>query len=111
VVAVAADPVEAAIWVDALHAAGIAADSIERSHGPAMGGATTPGWAQYHVLVPGSTLGEARSVIASLSGSSRLAPYQDPQEARDRQIRALVIVATTAVAIAAVAIAVRIAGG
>jgi hypothetical protein len=87
-VAEAGDAVEAAIWVDALHDAGIEAHSFERGVGAALGGATT-NWARYPVLVPREALGHARSVIAELAGAAVLAPYRDPDDIRDGQSRAL----------------------
>jgi hypothetical protein len=85
VVAVARDPVEAAIWVDALRSEGIEAGSFERGVGAALGGAETAGFARYPVLVDATSIAPARNVITGLAGASVLAPLDEPEKVRRRQ--------------------------
>ncbi|MBI2766891.1 MAG: hypothetical protein HYX53_13400 [Chloroflexi bacterium] len=110
VVAEAGDPIQAAIWVDALRDAGIEAHTFERGVGAALGGAAT-GWSNYPVIVPARSLGQARSVLSDLSGASVLAPYRDPAEARARQSQALRIAALVVAGLVAAGVLMRILGG
>ncbi|MGI8927661.1 MAG: hypothetical protein ACR2HN_13615 [Tepidiformaceae bacterium] len=101
VVAQAGDAVEAAIWVDALRDAGIEAGSFERGVGAALGGAATPGWAVYPVLVAMDSLEAARSVIAELGGAAALSRWPDDPSgapaARSRRAFRLAAIAVAAV--------------
>lgn len=72
-VAVGRNAVEAAIWVDALRAAGVDARSFEQSAGAALGAAEVFA-ARFPVFVPEGQIGLARSVIADLADGSVLAP-------------------------------------
>ena len=98
----ATNPVDAAIWVDALHDAGIEASSFERGVGAALGGAMTPGWVRYPIVVPAADLAGARNVVAGLGGATALAPIDDPERRREQQSRILRLLG---VAIAAVIVA------
>ena len=91
VVAEAGDSLEAAIWVDALQAAGIDARTFERGVGAALGGAVTTGFARYPVVVSSDDVGEARNVIADMGGAASLAPVEEPGERGRAQQRGLVI--------------------
>lgn len=82
VVAEAADPVQAHIWVDALRQAGIEANTFEQGAGAALGGAALHYLAAYPVVVRSDSLAAARSVIAEMSGAGVLAPYRSPVEQR-----------------------------
>ena len=110
VVAVARDPVEAAIWVDALRTEGIQAGSFERSVGAALGGAVTAGFARYPVLVDAGSLAEARNVIAAMAGASALAPLDDGERLRQRQVYWLRWLGISAVVVIALALVARFAG-
>ncbi|HET7738614.1 MAG TPA: hypothetical protein VFK32_08580 [Tepidiformaceae bacterium] len=103
VVANANDAIEAAIWADALAAAGIAAATFERGPGAAFGGASGAGLSAYPILVSRGDLARARSVIADVAGGSAIAPVPDEAAATARRVRILTV--------AAVAIAVFLAGG
>jgi len=92
VVAEAPDAVRAAIWVDALRSAGIAARTFERGVGAALGGALSFG-AVYPVVVSNDDVGAARTVIADLAGASALARYRDRRDARSSQRRVLILLA------------------
>jgi hypothetical protein len=81
VVAVASDAIEAAIWRDALHDAGIPAAVYERGVGAALGGANTFG-ASYPLLVDRGQVAAARNVIADLGGAVALAPVHDERAVR-----------------------------
>ena len=105
-VAEARDELEAGMWLDALHQAGIPATVFERGLGGAMGGAVS-GWARFPVLVPRSSLGAARNVIADLAGASRLAAYEDPAGSRSGQLRALRLVCLIVVVVVVAAVASR----
>ncbi len=111
VVAEASDPVEAAIWVDALKAAGIDAASFERGVGAALGGAATPGWAVYPVLVAAADIGAARNVVAEFAGGTALAPIPDAAAARERSQRALRIAGGAVVVVIVLALLARTLGG
>lgn len=106
VVAQTSDRVQAEIWVDALHEAGIEASLFERGLGAAFGGATTP-FAVYPVLVAEGDIGRARSVIAELSGASQLSPVRDSAESRRVQRNALLTVIVIAIAIVVAGVAGR----
>lgn len=90
VVAEARDPVQAEIWLDALHAAGIEANAFERGVGAALGGATGV-FAIYPVVVAESDLVRARNVIAELGDAARISPVRDHNAARSAQRRGLTI--------------------
>lgn len=90
VVAVASDAIEAAIWRDALHDAGIPAAVYERGVGAALGGANTFG-ASYPLLVDRGQVAAARNVIADLGGAVALAPVHDERAVRERRQRALFV--------------------
>ncbi|MEP7215736.1 MAG: hypothetical protein ABI782_05735 [Anaerolineaceae bacterium] len=92
VVAEAGDLLEATIWVDALHAAGINARSYERGVGAALGGAVTTGVAGFPVVVSREDLGQARSVIADMGGTASFAPIEAPGERGRAQQRGLTLV-------------------
>lgn len=81
VVAVAENGLEANLWLDALHRAGIRASTFERGHGGALG---ATGWQDsvFPVLVAPGDLGHARSVIADLGGARALAPVRQGDEGR-----------------------------
>jgi hypothetical protein len=111
VVAEASDPLEAAIWVDALRAAGVEAVSFERGVGSALGGAVAPGWSRFPVLVPAADLGTARNVIAELAGGAALAPYRDAAASRKFQRRLLLVMAGVAVAIVVAGVIGRVVAG
>jgi hypothetical protein len=96
-VAEASDPVEAAIWVDALRDAGIEAQSYERGVGAALGGAMTIGASVYPIVVAAEQLGAARNVVAELGGAGALSPYRDPAEAASRS-RSVLFIASAVVA-------------
>jgi hypothetical protein len=89
VVAEARDAIEASIWLDALTEAGISASVFERGVGAALGGAVTPGFSVFLVLVERSSLGAARSVIADIAGAAVLARFRDDETATRGQRRAL----------------------
>ena len=110
VVAEAPDPVQAGIWVDALRQAGVAAATFERGAGAALGGAATPGFAAYPIIVSTTDLGAARSVIAELAGAAVLAPYRDGRETRGAQRLALLAVGAVIIAGLLMAVAARLAG-
>jgi len=110
VVAEAADPVQAAIWVDALKAAGIEAASFERGVGAALGGAVTPGWAVYPVLVAAADIGGARNVVAELAGGTALAPIPDSDAAREASQRALRVAGGAALLVIVLALLARTLG-
>lgn len=105
-VAEATDEIEAGVWLDALAQAGIPATVFERGLGGALGGAV--GWARYPVLVPRSSLGAARNVIAELAGASRLAPFDDPATSRSRQLHALRLVGGIVLVVFIAAVASRL---
>jgi len=111
VVAEASDAIEAAIWVDALRAAGVEAASFERGVGSALGGAVAPGWARFPVLVPAADLGTARNVIAELAGGAVLAPYRDAAASRVFQRRLLLVMGAVAVAVLVAGLFARFAAG
>ena len=111
VVAVARDPLEATIWVDALRDAGIEARSFERGSSAAFGGASLGGMASFPVVVAATALGDARNVIAGLGGAHALAPVPDREALRERQRRILVVAGVTVVAVLAVAMVARLVGG
>jgi len=90
VVAEARDPVQAEIWLDALHAAGIEANAFERGVGAALGGATGV-FAIYPVVVGESDLVRARNVIAELGDAGRIAPVRDRNATRAAQRRGLTL--------------------
>lgn len=102
VVAEAPDAVTAAIWVAALHDAGINAATFSRGHGAAFGGAEA--FATHVVLVDGSRIADARTVIAELGGASKLAPIPDRKVEAQRQRGALIAVASIVAAIIAAAL-------
>lgn len=108
VVAVAGDAVEAAIWVDALRAAGVEASSFERSEGAAMGGAVLSGWATYPVLVRRERLAAARSVVSELAGGAVLAPLPDEQWERDARRKAVLVAGAIVAGVLALAVAARV---
>ncbi len=111
VVAEASDPVQAAIWVDALKAAGIEAASFERGVGAALGGAATPGWAVYPVLVAAADIGAARNVVAEIAGGAALAPIRDEAAARERAQRALRVAGGAVLVVVVLALLARTLGG
>ncbi|MBI5949062.1 MAG: hypothetical protein HY875_13060 [Chloroflexi bacterium] len=111
VVAEASDPVQAAIWIDALHAAGIEASSFERGVGAALGGAATPGWAVYPVLVASTDIGAARNVVAELAGGAALAPIPDHGAARERSQQALRVAGGAVLLVIVLALLARSLGG
>lgn len=76
VVAVAINPADAQIWVDALRDAGIGAGTFERGSGAAFGGMQMV-TSRFHVIVAPEDLEEARNVIAELGGARYLAPFDD----------------------------------
>lgn len=108
IVAEAEDPVQAAIWVDALRAAGIKCTSYERGVGAALGGAVTPGLAVYPVLVAREFLGAARSVVAELGGAAALAPWPDSARERSRALRAVRTSVAVALAILLAGLAAKV---
>jgi hypothetical protein len=110
VVAEASDPVTAAIWVDALRDAGIAAHSFEQGVGAALGGAATYG-ARFPVIVRRQDIAQARNVIADLDGARALAPYRDESDIRAGQSRALLAAAAIAGAVVLAALASRAIAG
>ncbi|MEX2081756.1 MAG: hypothetical protein WEC33_09080 [Dehalococcoidia bacterium] len=83
---------QAQIWIDALRDAGLEAGTFERGPGPALGGAVTPGFAAYVVIVRRTEVARARSVIAEISGGEVLAPLPDEQEESRRRAAALLTV-------------------
>lgn len=107
VVATARDPIEAEIWVAALRDAGLEAATFERGPGAALGGASVP-WAMHSVVVPGEQLGAARNVLADLAGAAVLAPYRDPEEARDQREGILKFALAVVVGAVLLALALRI---
>jgi hypothetical protein len=107
-VAEAEGPVQAAIWVDALRQAGIAANTYERGVGAALGGAVAPGWAVYPIVVSSEDLGPARNVIAEIAGAGALAPYRDRADARAGQRRVLLTVGVILAGGVALALAARV---
>jgi hypothetical protein len=111
IVAEARDEVEAAIWTDALIAAGIPAASYARGVGAALGGASAPGWSVFPVVVDRGQLGAARTVIADLGGGQALAPYRDSASARKRQSQALFVVLGVVILVLAAALGARLAAG
>ena len=110
VVALANDPVEAAIWVDALRDAGIEAVTFEQGVGAALGGTSTS-WSKHPVLVDESRLGDARNVIADLGGAGQLAAYRGAEEQRSDQKRALQAVLLVVAAIVIIAVLTRVLAG
>lgn len=111
VVAEAGDSLEAAIWVDALQAAGIDARTFERGVGAALGGAVTTGFARYPVVVSSDDVGEARNVIADMGGAASLAPVEEPGERGRAQQRGLVMVGLIVGGVLVIAVAARLIGG
>lgn len=109
VVAVAGDAIAAAIWVDALRAAGIEAVSFERGVGAAFGGAESVA-STHPVLVPASSLVPARNVIAELAGGGALAPVRDDTNEPPRRQEALTAAVLAAFAMALVVLALRAVG-
>ena len=105
VVARTTDTVASAIWVDALRQEGIAARSVERGVGPALGG--LQGIGQIVILVRQSEIADARSIIADLDGASALAPVQLPGEQRAAASRALAVVGWGMAMAVALGLAVR----
>ncbi len=92
IVAVATDPAEARIWLDALRDAGVEAAVLERGAGGALGGASLLGdsWA---VLVSRARIEEARGVIAELGGAHALVDSPTAEEERAASHRAFRTVA------------------
>lgn len=70
-VAVAQNPAEAQIWVDALRDAGIEAGTYQRGPAAAFGGGRLV-FSDYPVLVAHENIGDARNVIAELGGAGAL---------------------------------------
>ena len=89
VVAEAGDSLEAAIWIDALQAAGIEARTFERGVGAALGGAATVGFARYPLVVSREDLAQARSIIAEMGGAGSLSPIEEPGDRQQAQRRGL----------------------
>ena len=110
-VAEAADPIQAQIWVSALREAGIEAATFERGVGAALGGAVTSGVSRFPVVVARDDLVGARNVIAELDGAVHLAPIDDPEGQRAARRRVLVTVTTAAAVILAIAVGARLAAG
>jgi len=104
VVAEASDPIEAAIWVDALRDDGLGAESFERGVGAAFGGAAAHAFSRFPVLVRSEDYAAARNVIADLAGAARLAPYRSAREERERANAALKFAGAIAALIAALSI-------
>lgn len=71
IVAVAQNPAEAQIWVDALRDEGIEAGTYQRGPAAAFGGGRLV-FSDYPVLVAADNIGSARNVIAELGGASML---------------------------------------
>lgn len=110
IVAEAEDPVQAAIWVDALRDAGIEANSFERGVGAALGGAVTPGFARYPVVVGESDIAGARNVIAELAGGGVLAPLPDPAAKNAARQRVLALVGAVVAAVIIMGVLARLLG-
>ncbi|MCZ2109055.1 MAG: DUF2007 domain-containing protein [Dehalococcoidia bacterium] len=111
VVAEAADPVQAEIWVDALRDAGIDAATFERGVGAALGGAVTSGVSRFPVVVATTDVVAARNIITELDGADYLAPFRDASDQRERRARAFLAVAAIVALIILLAGASRIAAG
>lgn len=79
IVAVAGNPAEAQIWVDALRHDGIEAGTYERGSGAAFGGGRIV-TSDYPVLVAPDSIGDARNVIAELGGAGQLSPIEDDSQ-------------------------------
>ncbi len=104
VVAEANDPIEAAIWVDALRDDGLGAESFERGVGAAFGGAATHTFSRFPVLVRSEDYAAARSIIAELGGAARLAPFRSASDERERANSALKLVGAIAALIAVLSV-------
>ena len=110
VVAEASDPVQAAIWLDALRDAGVEANSYERGVGAALGGAMTPGFARYPVVVGETDLVCARNVISEISGGGVLSPLPDPEAKNAARQRVLMLVGAVVVVILVMGLLSQLAG-
>jgi hypothetical protein len=111
VVAEARDAIEASIWVDALREAGVSASVYERGVGAALGGAATPGFSAYPVIVGRGELGRARSVIAEMAGAAVLSTFRDAESARAGQRRALITAAVVVVSVLVLGTLARVVAG
>ena len=113
-VAIARDPAEAAIWVDALRQEGIEAASFERGPGAALGGVVGGALSRCHVLVDPDRIEDARNVVAEMGGAAALAPVAAETAIANGgtgAARALLLALLVAVAIAVVLALMRLTAG
>jgi hypothetical protein len=111
VVAESQDVLDAVLWMDALQQAGIRATSYEQGLGGAYGGAWAGPLTRHCVVVAREDLGRARSVIAEVGGATRLSPYDDPAERRERAKFAAVMVGTALLFVIGAVLAGRLLAG
>ena len=111
VVAESQDVLDAVLWVEALEQAGIRAKHFEQGLGGAYGGAWAGPLTRHCVVVSRDDLGRARSVIAEIAGATRLSPYDDPEEQRERARFAAVMVGAAVLLVVAAALAARLLAG
>lgn len=111
VVAESQDVLDAVLWVDALERAGIRATSYEQGLGGAYGGGLAGPLTRHCVVVAREDLGRARSVIAEAGGATRLSPYDDPAEQRERAKFAAVMVGAALLLVIGTALAWRLFAG
>lgn len=111
VVAESQDVLDAVLWVEALEQVGIRATSFEQGLGGAYGGAWAGPLTRHCVVVSRDDLGRARSVIAEISGATRLSPYDDPAEQRERAKFAGVMVGAAVLFVVAAALAGKLLAG
>jgi len=111
VVAESQDVLDAVLWVEALEQAGIPAKSYEQGLGGAYGGAWAGPLTRHCVVVSRADLGRARSVIAEISGATRLSAYDDRDEQRARARFAAVMVGAAVLLVVAAALAGRLIAG